>query len=420
MSSDKKKLAIVSTVLAPYRISQHLRIAREMGDQIQLFSCVLFQHDWQPWTHEFPEEIGPVVFGKGESSRGKNRHPIRQWKKMGRVIEFLKEHQIDMVITTGVTNIGSLRLVRWCHQNSLPVFMFADANVLGDTATGAKRAFKNAYMNYAVSRMTGLLPCGTRGQQYFARYGGEEKPNFFMPHEPDYGRIFDVTKEACAELLERRGWDPERKRIIFTGRLVKVKGIETLIDAFVKIHEQRPEWDLLIVGGGELEQELRDRVAQAIPDPNRVLWTGFINDQHELSTLYRVADVFVLPSVYEPWAAVVPEAAAAGLVILASEMVGAAAELCVDGVNGGTFSPRDSQKLAELLLDVTSDPQRMMEMRNASLGVLDDWRRRGDPVQGVRLAMACAGLLPEPGPVEPSPPTPKGVDDLGLMQNLTN
>ena len=130
--------------------------------------------------------------------------------------------------------------------------------------------------------------------------------------------------------------------------------------------------------------------------------------------------VFVLPSLFEPWAAVVPEAAAAGLVILASEKVGAAAELCVDGVNGGTFPAGDSQRVAELLLDVTGDPERMMQMRDASLRVLDDWRRRGDPVQGVRLAMAFAGLLPEPGPVEPNPPTPQRVEDLGLMQNLTN
>jgi hypothetical protein len=38
--------------------------------------------------------------------------------------------------------------------------------------------------------------------------------------------------------------------------------------------------------------------------------------------------------------------------------------------------------------------------------VLDDWRRRGDPVQGVRLALAHAGLLPSPPPVEPTPATP--------------
>jgi glycosyltransferase involved in cell wall biosynthesis len=116
--------------------------------------------------------------------------------------------------------------------------------------------------------------------------------------------------------------------------------------------------------------------------------------------------VFILPSSYEPWAVVVCEAAAAGLAIVASRIVGAAGELCREGVNGRLFTPGSVEELAQALLEVTASEEIVAAMGRASLEVLDDWRRRGDPVQGVRLALAHVGLLDPPPPVEPNPPTP--------------
>jgi len=57
-------------------------------------------------------------------------------------------------------------------------------------------------------------------------------------------------------------------------------------------------------------------------------------------------------------------------------------------------------------LEATGNDCLLAKYRQASLRLLDEWRRRGDPVQGVRLALAHAGLLPIPSPVEPNPETP--------------
>src|SRR5690606_26573335 len=128
---------------------------------------------------------------------------------------------------------------------------------------------------------------------------------------------------------------PDRRYFLYSGRLAPVKRVDTLLDAFIQIAAERPDWDLLIVGGGPLEASLKARVPEQLRD--RVAWTGFIGDPDELAAVYACADVFILPSSYEPWAVVVCEAAAAGLPILASEVVGAAGELCRNGVNGWLF-----------------------------------------------------------------------------------
>lgn len=414
--SSKRVLAIVAAAPSPYRIHQHLRIARELADEVELHSIFMHEHNWQPWTTPLPAEIRPVVFGKGESSRGKNSGlgAWREWKKAGEVIRWLQEHHVDLVITAGYSDPGLMRLISWCQRSGTPNYLFGDSNIYGDRARGVRRWIKRRYVGWAVSSVTGLLPCGQYGQRYFAQYGGDAKPNFFMPHEPDYARLFSVTAEQQAATAAKFGLRDDLKYFLYSGRLVDVKRVDTLIDAFARIADERPDWGLLIVGGGPLEAELKARVPRALE--RRVAWTGFINDADELARLYRCGHVFILPSSYEPWAVVVSEAAAAGLPIVASRVVGAAGELCREGVNGRQFTPGDVGELAAALLDVTSSDERLAALSRASLEVLDDWRRRGDPVQGVRLALADSGLLPPPPPVQPDPPTPRPAGGVYLAK----
>jgi glycosyltransferase involved in cell wall biosynthesis len=135
---------------------------------------------------------------------------------------------------------------------------------------------------------------------------------------------------------------------------------------------------------------MQDRVPADLK--SRVCFTGFMDDQAAVSSLYRLSDILVLPSDYEPWALVINEAAAAGLAIVSSDIVGAAAELVRDGVNGRLFPPGDLPALTRCLLEITA-PAKIDAAKSASATVLADWRARGDPVNGLRQAMKKAGVL---------------------------
>jgi glycosyltransferase involved in cell wall biosynthesis len=147
---------------------------------------------------------------------------------------------------------------------------------------------------------------------------------------------------------------------------------------------------LVIIGDGVLSNELKARVPAALQW--RVTWTGFIGDQARISAIYRASDVLICPSDYEPWAVVINEAAAAGLAIVASSVVGAAAELVKDGINGRLFPAGDLRALTECLRDVTSAGS-INWLRAGSADVLADWQRRGDPVEGIRRALRFAGVI---------------------------
>ena len=111
-----------------------------------------------------------------------------------------------------------------------------------------------------------------------------------------------------------------------------------------------------------------------------------------VSAICRASDVLCLPSDYEPWALVINEAVAAGQAIVASEVVGAAAELVRDGVNGRVFPPSDLKSLVAALLDVTA-PDRINSMRANSATILADWRARGDPIDGLRSALKFVKVI---------------------------
>jgi glycosyltransferase involved in cell wall biosynthesis len=99
-----------------------------------------------------------------------------------------------------------------------------------------------------------------------------------------------------------------------------------------------------------------------------------------------------LPSGYEAWALVINEAVAAGVAVVASDVVGAAYELVRDGVNGRIFRSGDLESLTQALFDATDETNNQTYRRSAR-GVLDDWRRVADPVRGFERAFMRAGVI---------------------------
>lgn len=400
-TDSRPAIAVIANSLAPYRVHLQRRIARELPE-VRLSTVFTHEESNSPWAFDPPREIGPVSFGAGQSSRDQSalRHALREWRKGGAIIEWLRDKDIAAVVLGGYNDLGRLRIIRWCRRQGVPCFLSGDSNVKGDAVTGPKDLAKRAIVGRIVRSCFGAMPFGSLGRAYFEKYGADPDRIFPFPCEPDYAlieRLRDVEIEAT-----RRRFDlsPARRRIVFSGRLAPVKRVDLLIDAFVVIAGERPAWDLVVVGGGPLADDLHGRVPAPLRE--RVRFTGFLDEPATVGALYRLSDVLVLPSDAEPWALVVNEAAAAGLAVVCSDVVGAGAELVREGVNGRIFPRGDADALAHCLRDVTSET-RIDAMKACSRGVLEDWRRRGDPVEGLRRALVACGVLSPPAAVQPEP-----------------
>lgn len=401
VNHPRSSLAVVCQTVPPYRRHLHQRLVNEVPE-LRLVTINTHQDKTRDWHLEDDAGIGlinlPTAQAAGGSDDGlESRFAIRrlqsEWHQGGRTIEILREVDTTAVIVNGYNDLGRLRVMRWCRRNHLPCFVWGDANICAERLLpGWKRKLKRTYIRRILRYVSGCFGCGRYGIEYWQHYGADPSTVFVSPYEPDYHLIQELPQSFIDRIASNYQLEPARRRLLFSGRMIPQKRPDLLVDSFLKIADQRPEWDLVLLGDGPLKVQLQERIPAELE--RRVRWFPFTNQQDEVSALYRSCDVMVLPSDYEPWALVINEAVAAGMAVVATNVVGAAVELVVDGDNGRLVPPSEPSALVEALLDVTN-PQNIDRMRAAAPARLADWRRRGDPVVGIRKALASVGVLSE-------------------------
>ena len=130
---------------------------------------------------------------------------------------------------------------------------------------------------------------------------------------------------------------------IYVGRIIELKGVNYLLEAWNKHVSEYPEDKLLIVGGGPLLDEYRNKYSN-----NTIIYTGEI-DYSEIYKYYAISDVFIIPTLEDNWSLVVPEAMACGLPIACSIYNGCHPELVKKDENGITFNPLNKDSVIETL-----------------------------------------------------------------------
>jgi D-inositol-3-phosphate glycosyltransferase len=146
--------------------------------------------------------------------------------------------------------------------------------------------------------------------------------------------------------------------VVYVGRIAPIKGLATLLDAFLQLRARAASAQLLIVGGDAdepangHEAEIRRR-AETLGLGDAVRFVG-AQPQEALRDYYVAADVTVLPSYYESFGMVALEAMACGSPVIGSR-VGGLATTVRDGVTGFLVPDGDAGALAERLEAVVTD-----------------------------------------------------------------
>lgn len=111
-----------------------------------------------------------------------------------------------------------------------------------------------------------------------------------------------------------------KKLVLFLGRFTVQKGADIFINVAAKVLKYRPDTVFLMVGAGELENQLIQHVA-ALGISDKVVFTGFLRGANK-DKVYKAADLFVMPSVSEPFGLVALESLVNGTPIIISNQSG--------------------------------------------------------------------------------------------------
>jgi len=172
----------------------------------------------------------------------------------------------------------------------------------------------------------------------------------------------------------RRGSQPERDIILFTGRLIAAKGIRYLVEAMPKVLREYPDALFIFIGAGNSLPYRRRLGELGIPEKN-FMFLGYLKESSELVEYYRASSVFVAPTLYENLPIRVLEAMACGVPVVASNVC-AIPEAIDNGVNGILIQPSSIDELADAICRLLGDSSLRRKMGdNARKTVVEkfDW-----------------------------------------------
>ena len=153
------------------------------------------------------------------------------------------------------------------------------------------------------------------------------------------------------------GISAEAMVLATVGRLTAVKGQETLIRAIAKCLRQGEKLYLLILGEGELRNDL-EALSAELGIAEAVHFLGWRPD---VASVIDACDIFCLPSLNEGMGKAIVEAITMGKPVVASD-VGGIPDLVVPGENGILVPPGDSDALAEAILNLRDHPEMRVRM----------------------------------------------------------
>lgn len=161
-----------------------------------------------------------------------------------------------------------------------------------------------------------------------------------------------IGRTDCLE-KKRITLEDKKQTVLFVGRLTKPKGVHLLIEAFAGLGEWHDVAELVIVGDGEEEDNLRRQAQKYNCD---VKFYGRVNHD-EVIHIYKSAYVVVVPSLwYEVLNTVAIEAALLGKPVIASNMPGFS-DIIIDGVTGLLFEPGEVGDLRQKIKTILANPK---------------------------------------------------------------
>jgi len=185
-------------------------------------------------------------------------------------------------------------------------------------------------------------------------------------------QVYDGLEKQDLKAFRAKFAMPQEKIVLYVGRLVYEKGIHILINAIPKV-VQKTDAKFVIVGSGYMQEQL-NAIVKSMGLEHKVLFTGF-EEEENLLKLQKIADVSVVPSLFEPFGIVALEAMAAKSPVVVSD-TGGLSEIVDHDLTGVKVYPNNADSLAWGILKILTDGTYRNHLReNAYRKILEkyDW-----------------------------------------------
>ncbi len=205
-----------------------------------------------------------------------------------------------------------------------------------------------------VRRADRVITCSRYMQRHVTGvFGVPPRRISVIPNGIDPQDLEPVADDLAA--LRERFAHPDQRLVLLVGRLVYEKGFHLALDALAPVVKRLGDVRFVVAGSGTAESELK-RQAWRLGLTRYGTFLGWIGDDM-LHSLYRVSEVVIVPSIYEPFGLVALEAMASGCLCVVADTGGLREVVPADGTVGLRFPSRDSDALERVLERVLTDEE---------------------------------------------------------------
>ena len=172
--------------------------------------------------------------------------------------------------------------------------------------------------------------------EWYTKFLGYSGKLYLLPNLPDENifRNDIINATSHAEKFVKKYNLVGKRILLYVGRLSAEKNVESLVQSFAKSSFQRNDCVLIIVGNGILLSSI-SKLIDELNLSNSIILNGSAFGR-DLYSFYRFSELFILPSLFEPYGAVVNEALISGIPVICSDQVGA--KILISTSNGEIYS----------------------------------------------------------------------------------
>ena len=352
------RVALVTNVLASYRVPCFAELASRLPDTFRIFLMSESLAEREAVLARGAGSDLPIEVLAKRRTFGRRDFDDVHLNDVGSVLAF----DPDVVILGGWAEPTLLWLwARLLFKPRVRTLVWTESTRVDLERNAVREWIKRRILQ----GVDGALVPGTEAKRYCETLGLASRKIHVAPNATDRAFFRGWADRLLPErqaLRSEFGFDAFT--LLFVGRLTEAfKNVSILPEIVGRLEARGHRITLVVVGEGPD----RDRVEEGIArhECRDVRLVGAL-EHEELARFYAAADVLVVPSRSDPWGFVLNEAMEFGLPIMATDAVGAGADLIVDGGNGRRIPVGDAEGFAEGIEWLLVDEARLAEQREAS------------------------------------------------------
>jgi glycosyltransferase involved in cell wall biosynthesis len=287
----------------------------------------------------------------------------------------IQEGKFDAVYVSGYFYASAWIAILAAKWHGVPIIFTTDGHNLRTWSTQSR--WKQRLKKFIVRRiysLGGIVLAGSSGTiEYLKSLGLPPDRILLSRNVVDNNWWTERASKANREAVRESWGIPASAPVaLFCAKLQPWKSPQDVLEAFASASIDNSF--LVYAGDGPLRAALEQRAIE-LGVADRVRFLGFVN-QSQLPSVYSAADLFVLPSEYEPFGLVVNEAMLCGCPVAVSDRVGAKYDLVREGETGYIFPAGSVDVLAAVFRDFLPDPERRRRMGEAAGNRMKTWSPR--------------------------------------------